>query len=268
MLKRIFLPVLLFVLILGTIEAQVVSQDYEYGSEEYFISREIFDKGLLRQAEIRIIEMIRNYPYSAAHDKALLLQAEMDLYSGNHSVALNKLGEFVKTRSNSPLVPHSHLQSGFIEFERSNYARSEQFFANARKSAEGQFRLRKDSSYKQIAHLAVYWQAVSIASQGKQLDALPVFESVVRDYPFGEFADDAQYAIATIYEINRDYTAAIANYRKLQREFEYRNTLLASYIREANNHIILRDFRSALLSIERAETISRIINSKNEIGKR
>jgi len=268
MLKRVILPILLIVLIIGTVKSQVVSQEYEYGSGEYFISRELFDRGLLRQAEIRIIEMIRNFPYAAAHDKALLMQAEMDLYSGNHSVALNKLGEFIKTRANSPLMPHSHLQRGYIEFERNNFTRSEQFFSNARQSAESQFRLRRDSTYKQIAHEAVYWQAISLASQGKQLDALPIFEIVVKDYSIGEFADDAQYAIATIHEINRDYTSAIANYRKLQKEFEYRNTLLASYIREANNHIILRDFRSALLSIERAETINRIIKSKNEIGKR
>lgn len=245
------------------LSSQIIDPIYEYGSSEYLQSRDMYEQGMLRQSEIDLMEMIRAYPYSAAYDKALLLQAEIDLHSGNHSIALAKLGEFIQTRSNSPLVPHSHLKRAYIEFERNNFEQAEIYFAEARRSAEINFSLRNDSSYKYIAHSALYWQGISLAKQGKQLDALPVFESLVKEYKFGSFADDAQYAIASIKEFNREYSPAITEYRKLQNEFNYRNTYLASFIREANNHLLLRDHRAALLSIERAETTNRIISSKD-----
>lgn len=265
--KKILILILLL-LIPRLIFSQVILPEYLYGSKEFIEIEKIYDIRLLRQSEIRLLNLIKEYPYSPAYEKAILLQAEIDLHSGNYAIAIAQIKEFIKTHPNSPLIPHSYLKIGFIEFERKKYEQAVKNFELAKNSADMNFRLRSDSIYKYIAHQALYWQGISLANQGKHFDALPVFEELISNYVYGEFTDDAIYAVSSIYEMNNNYKKAIENYRALQNKFPYRNTILASYVREANNHLILRDNRSALLSIERAETINRVLISGSEEAKK
>lgn len=241
----------------GFAKAQLIETDYYYGTREYAVSKDLFDNSLIRKSEYRLIELVKKEKYSSAHDKSILLQADIDLISGNHNIALGMLGNFIKERSNSPLVPFAEIQRAYIEFERKKYSQAEVYFQLAQKSAESDFKLRQDTIYKELAHNAIYWRAISLCQQGKYLDAIPVFEQLVSEYPNGNFADDALFALGTIAEVNRQYPDAIKYYKDLQKKYPYRNTALQAYLREANNDILQRDAASALLALERAETIRR-----------
>jgi TolA-binding protein len=248
--------------------SQVNIPYYNYGSKEFIEIEKIYDIRLLRQSEIRLMQLIKEYPFTAAYDKAILLQSDIDLHSGNHSIAIAQINEYIKTNSNSPLIPHSYLKIGFIEFERKRYSDAVKCFEFAKNAADLNFRLRRDSVYKYIAHQALYWNGIALANQGKHFDAATIFEELVKNYEYGEFTDDAIYSIGSIYEMNNDYKKAIEAYKLLQSKYPYRNTIIASYIREANNHLMLRDNRSALLAIERAETINRIIIAAKDDAKK
>lgn len=265
--KKLLL-IIVILLLSKVCSAQLITPEYYYGSRQFIEIEKIYDLKFLRQTEIKLLKLIKDDPYTSAIDKAKLLQADIDLHSGNHSIAIAQLKEHIKSRANSPLIPHAYLKIGFIEFERKKYDQAVINFEYAKNTADMNFRLRRDSVYKYIAHQALYWNGIALANQGKHYDAIPIFEELVKNYQYGELTDDALYAIGSIYEMNNNYKKSIETYRLLQNEFPYRNTIIVSYIREANNHLVLRDNRSALLSIERAETISRIIISGTDEAKK
>lgn len=248
------------------IHAQLVDLPYNYGTNEYLKAEKLYDNELIRKAEFRLMKMVKDYPDALSQDKSVLLQADIDLLSNNYVIAVNKLTAFIKERSNSPFVPFAEIQRAYIEFEQKNYKQADIYFQSTLVSAENNYNSRNEVIYRELAHNAVYWRAVALSQQGKYQDAEQVFETAVSKYPNGEYADDAQYSLAAISEINRDYSSAVKRYRLTHNNYEYSNVYIASYIREANNLIILRDYSSAVLALERAESVLAKIASEDSVG--
>lgn len=60
-----------------------------------------------------------------------------------------------------------------------------------------------------------YQQAYDTLRNGRNAQAVQMFEALLADYPAGEFADNAQYWLAEAYKINRDNDKARAAFGKV-----------------------------------------------------
>ncbi|MGE5480647.1 MAG: tetratricopeptide repeat protein [Chloroflexota bacterium] len=244
--------------------SQVYDFDYTYGSRSVERSRALFESGLIRLSEFSLEKALKDFPENPSRDKAALLQSEMDLVSGNYSVALSRLQEFIKTRPNSPLVAYAELSRGFVTFEKADYVRSERFFANASTVAEEDFNARGDSGYKRVAHLGYFWRGISLAHQGKYFDAAPILETAQKKYPRLEYADDALFWLGAIYEVMNKPDSAIVWYGKLGELYPNSEFAAVSKLRLANAHLSLRNAAIALMELERGETLMKRDSSGNK----
>ena len=260
------LLLLLVLLVLPTL-SQVVELPIEYGSKGISASEDLFNKELLHIAEEKLIDEIRKFPANVSYDKSVLLQAEIDLNSGNFNIADGKLSEFIKARTNSPYVPLAALRRGYMTYELGNYRQSEVLFEEAELFAERDYKFREQDSYLDIVHRAMFWRAMSLSHQGRHLDALPLFQSTVHRFPSSEYSDDCYYYIGRIHEINRNHDSALYYFRQVTKNYPKGNVYLVSLIREANNNLMLRQPSSALIALERAETVANHIVAEDSLSK-
>ncbi len=253
---RIYSPILLSLILLniGIIRSE---QSFDYEQSEIYnfkTSNELMSDKLIRLAEISLNNSFKKYSNNFSEDKSLMMLYEIDVFDNNFKLADNRLAEFIKNRPNSPFIAMAALKRAYISFQNKDYAKSAQLFAFALKSSEEEFLIRKDSSYYEMAHAAIFWQGVSYFHQGRFNESHPIFEDCYRNYPDGIYADDALFALGLSSEINRQYEVALNYYRTLCKKYPLCNNYLASKIREANIHIILKDHISAIMAIENAET--------------
>jgi TolA-binding protein len=265
MLKRLFLFVILS-LCFFSIKAQVINYHFGYGSKFINESENLINDGLIKIAEQNIFNVMSKYPDNPSGDKSLILKARIDLLAGNLNIAYGNLGEFIKTRANSPFVPYAELQRGFIAYEMKKFQDAEIHFEAAKIYAESDIEDRGYDIYRTIAHNALYWQGMALSRQGKHLDAIIPFYSSYNKYPDKPCADDAIYSIGRIYEINSNFDSALFYFRLNSNTYPKSNTLLISLIRESNNCLTLRQPNSALLALEKAENILNHIELQDSIG--
>lgn len=258
---------LLMFLSLTSAYAQVVKPLYDYGTREINLFQDQYNQDLIRLAEINLLKALREYPNCPAYDKGVILQADIDLKSGNKVAAEGRLTQFIKKRPNSPLVPFAELKRGYIAFELGHYNKAEKYFTYAENSAQEQFEQREDLIYYDIAHSALFWKGVALSQQGKHIDAVPVFTDCYKKYPDGIFADDALYALGRSSELNSQYYQAIDLYGQVVDNYRYSNSLVASSIRLANNFLTLRKPQEALVKLDRVEKNYDHIEEQDSIGK-
>ncbi len=250
----------------GEMFSQLVEYPYEYGSRQIEDASVHFDKLLIRIAEQKLIDAVKFFPESSSSDKALLLSANLDYLTKNYKQADAKLNEFIKIRNNSPLKSHAAVLRGYIAFEQKKYNKATEYFAESKQIAEDEFSLRADSIYRIIAHNCLFWGAVSFCQQGKYQEAKPLFEECFRIYPEQEYADDALYLLGVSEEINRNFEIAINYYNTIAKKYPYRNTYMASRIREVNNKLILREPYTALDILENVKSTAVKISTQDSIG--
>jgi TolA-binding protein len=265
--KEFRIMLLFTVLFCTPLISQIVDLPLDYGSKGISESEDIFEKELLRISEEKLMDEIKKFPSNVSYDKSVLLQANIDLYSGNFNIADGKLAEFIKTRSNSPYLPFAALQRGFMTYELSNYKSAEVLFEEAEIYAKNDYEIRNESSYKQIAHSAKFWRAMSLSHQGRHLDALPVFLSTVAENPESELSDDCYYYIGRIHEINRNHDSALYYFRLVTKNYPKGNVYLVSLIREANNNLMLRQPSSALIALDKAEVFASHIIAQDSVSE-
>mgnify|MGYP006287772343 CR=1 FL=1 len=249
-------------------KADVADPLVNYGTQSIERSEELFHQGLIRKAEYDLIEQIKEFPASPAHDKALILETRIDLISGNNNIALGKLNEFIERRSNSPFVPFAAFQRGLIAFEDEDFENAEKYMDEAASYAKYAYDQRGKVSYKRIAHRAYYWRGIALMQFGRHLDAVPVFEDCRIYFPEGKYADDALYATGRIYESTRDYKKAVDIYNEAVTDHPYSNIAIASHIRVANNYINLRQPAAALKSLNKAEFVLNAILNRDSLANR
>ena len=258
---RIFL--FAFVLSLSSGYSQIVELPVDYGSKGISASEDLFDKELLQSAEEKLMSEIRKFPSNVSYDKSVLLQAKIDLYSGNFNIADGKLAEFIKARSNSPYVPFAALQRGYMTYELGNYKQSEVLFEEAELLAADDFEIRREESYKDIIHRAQFWRAMSLSHQGRHQDAMPLYLIIVKDFFNSVYSEYSYYYVGRIHEINHNHDSALYYFRLVTKNYPKGNVYLVSLIREANNNLMLRQPSSALIALERAETVAGHIEAQD-----
>ncbi len=250
-----------------SIRSQVFLYDLEYGAGTYNKSQQLFDEKLLRESELKVLDAISKFPNNPSFGKSELLRAKIDLISGNYEVSLNTLKQFIEKYPNSPLVPDANLQIAYIYLEQSKYPDAQRSFDKSITMIENDM-LRRDN-YEYLANLeeeAIYWKGIATYQQGRYLEAIPIFREVVRKYPKSKFADDALFGIGTIYERQRDYDSAIVQFNLIENNYSYSNSVLAAYIRSANNNIVQRKATRAFFDLEYASNIFNHIQSKDSLG--
>lgn len=75
------------------------------------------------------------------------------------------------------------------------------------------------SSTNQTSEKERYQQAYEALRNGHNAVAVKMFESLLVDYPSGEFADNSQYWLGEAYKINRDYDKARSAFNKVVSQF-------------------------------------------------
>lgn len=223
---------------------------------------------LIRSANDNILNSLGSFRRNYAEDKSLLMLSEIDIYSKNYSVADAKLEDFIRNRPNSPFVPLAALMRGYMMFQNRDYRKAEVLLEEAKVYSRNDFTTRQDSTYYHFAHNAVFWRGVALFHLGRFDEAQPAFEECYREYPDGEYADDALFALGLSAEINKNNELAINYYKTLCKKYPYSNNYVSSRIREANNYLILRDHINAIIAIDNAVNVLNRIEKKIDDGEK
>ncbi len=247
--------------------AQIIHPAIEFGAEEIRRSHDFYNRGLIRKSEQTLIRALEEYPETAARDRAIILKAQFELDQGNYNIADGRLAEFITKNPNSPFQVHAIFLRGVGAFEQGKYEIAEIYMNGAAAIAGEELVDREDFSYAQMRHEALYWQGVALAQEGKYQRAEPVFESCHTSLADGPFADDALFSLGIIQEVNRRYDSAVKYYSMVEKSYPYSNSLLASRIRQANNHLVLRNSSAGLLILENCENIAYHIEAKDSLGQ-
>jgi len=264
---------LLFFLIFSSIQfiqvqAQVQKLDDNYGTSIYFESKKLFENKLIREAELRVIYIIENFPDNPSYGKAELLRAKIDIISGNYEVSKSTLERFVEKYPNSPLQSNALLQIALILVEQQKWEQALKYFDKAIKRIEFDKRMRSDPQYfAELEGEALFWQGISIYQQGRYFESIPSFKQLITNLPTSQLVDDSYFAIALVYEKNMEYDSAIANYNQIINNYPYSNSILSSIIRSANNYIMTRRASRALFDLENAISIYGHIQANDSIGQ-
>lgn len=261
-----YLVVFMAFIIFGTAQSQLVKREYNYGSEEITKEEILVNKSLLKRAELDILETISNYPENAASDKAYLLNNEIDLITGNWSVAESKLTDFIKKRINSPFVPIAAHKRGLIAYEQNRWREAEYYFNEAYQYSSSDEILRNCTDYAPISQANLFWQALAIMQQGRFDDAIVYFEKAYRIYPDEQYADDSYFYSGRIFETQKKYSQALEYYHKIAEQHPKGNYYIISRLRKANIDLILRNPSAALYSLENAEVTLNHIYREDSIG--
>jgi len=247
--------------------SQIYLYNIEYGTDTYNKSQQLFDEQLLRESELKVLDAINKFPDNPAFGKSELLRAKIDLISGNYEVSLNTLQQFIEKHPNSPLVPEANLQIAYIYLEQGKYPDAQKAFDKSIVSIENDILRRTNYEYlKNLEEDATYWKAIATYQQGRYLEAIPIFQELVQKHPQSKYADDALFGVGMIYERNRQYDSAIIQFNLIENNYPYSNSVLASYIRSANNNIVQRKATRAFFDLEYASNIYNHIQTKDSLG--
>ena len=249
MLNRYLILIIFLICGSSSLRSQIVTPQYLYGSKEYLEGKVFYDDGMIRPAEDKIIQLVKDFPASPAIEKAVLLQADIDLALGNYIIAERNLSEFIKENPNSPLVPFAAFQRGVVAFEQQFYPQAEVYFKQSSTLAEQELTFLKTNematdNIAKLAHASLFWQGISLALQGKYQDAKPVFKECAQKYPGQNYTDDAIFALGQTAEINRQYEKALVYYRQIAMFYTHANTYLASKVRRSEERRVGKECRS------------------------
>jgi TolA-binding protein len=168
---------------------------------------------------------------------------------------------------NSPLIPEANLQIAYIYLEQGKYPDAQKAFEKSIAFIEKDI-LRR-TNYEYLTNLeedAAYWKAIATYQQGRYLEAIPIFQELVQKHPQSKYADDALFGVGMIYERNREYDSAIIQFNIIENNYPYSNSVLASYIRSANNNIVQRTATRAFCELEYASNTYNHIQIKDSLG--
>jgi TolA-binding protein len=249
------------------LRSQLIEFPYDYGSIKYNESLEYYNKSMIHKSSEKIYQAIENYDFNPSSDRAILLSSKIDFFTGNYKLADEKLAEFIKARSNSPLKPHAAILRGNIAFEQKKFTKSAELFSEAKEISEDEFKIRKDVLYQTFSSKSLFWAGISYCHMGKYQEAKPFFEDCYRMYPDEEYSDDALYFLGISEEVNHNFELAISYYNTIAKKYPRTNTYLASRLREINNRLILRESHKALDMIEHTKNIFEHIALNDSIGK-
>lgn len=213
-------------------------------------SEKFLHKNLLNEAKISLRHAILSFPESASADKAVLLHAEALRESGEYGNAVAELERFLSDRTNSPLDANAVLLEAEIAAEQKQYPKAELLFAKTVEFAEKDLNMRHDLAYADIASIALYWQGISLAQEGKFEEAKEHLIGCYERFPINPLADDALFTLGQIAESDKNNAKAVEYYQRISTFYGKRNLVVAARIRAAHNFLALRKGNSALAEVE------------------
>lgn len=202
--------------------------------------------GQVRRAHELLRQLRTSSRLNAASDALSFDAAELQRHSGNGAAADREMLTFLRQRPNAPGIPYAWFERGLAALEEQDDAIAIQHMDQAASTALQALRDRSDSSYAVLAHAARYWQASAMARQGQYKEALDAFTDCARILPSGTYADRSWYAVGQLHERNQQYDSAIAAFAVVRQQYPRGSVALASRIREAQNHLVLRQAERAL----------------------
>ncbi|HYF03105.1 MAG TPA: tetratricopeptide repeat protein, partial [Patescibacteria group bacterium] len=238
-------------------QAQIVEPLTPYASYEVARSSALYDARLLDLARMELRRALNQFPETYP-DRAIILQSEVETASGNFARAETLLEEFLQNRRNSPLYAYAWFERGLLALERKNFANAQEYFTNSYKSAEKDIQNRS-ASYRPLAQSGLFWAAISMSQQSKYDESLPLFERAFKSYPEEKYADDAVFALGQIAELDNEPHRAIFHFKNVRTRYSRRNVSVAALIREAQNHLVLRDAGAAIVALSDAANVLKII---------
>jgi TolA-binding protein len=249
-----------------TAQSQLLQPEYDYGSEETRKEAILIDDGLLKKAELDLLETIRNFPFNAANDKAYLLLNEIDMKTGNWSVAESRLTAFIKERKNSPFVPIAAYKRALIAYQQGRWKDAEYYFIDAYNFSSADEIIRGGKYYEELSHNSKYMEGVSVMQQGRFDDCLIIYDFLVERYPDFQYTDDALFYQGRIYESQKEYETALEKYSQIPKTKPFDDHYVISRIREANVNLLIRKPSAAIYNLENAETTLNHIDMQDSIG--
>ena len=238
---RWFLAVAGVVVVVTTeLTAQVVPHPYEaLVREERAIARDL-EQGLVRRANRDLHQLQRRHAHSAADDALPFRHSEVDQASRNAQASDRSLEQFTRTRPNAPGVPYAWVERGLAALEVEDYPMAADYLEIGAHRAEQDLKRRGDEAYRQLAHMARYWQGVARSRAGMFAEAIASFEDAVAVDSTGRYADRCLFAIGQVYERNGRTDDAILAYARIRTDHPTGAAAIAARIREAQNHLRLR----------------------------
>ncbi|MBL7999394.1 MAG: tetratricopeptide repeat protein [Candidatus Kapabacteria bacterium] len=253
--KRTTCTILAVLLLCGAVRlhAQLLSPHVESGSIR--IAKELLlDRvGAVRRAQDGMRMIMLRYPASSVEEQLAFDHARTDMRNGDFALADKALTGFILSHPRSPYAPFAHQARAAIAYERLDYQQSALFFASTAESAANNYMWRSDTSYTILQHYALFWQAISMIQTGRYDDALPVLETVSASTN-GIYSDDALFWLGQIAELKNNNKAAITAFEQVRTLFPQRNTYTIATVRQAQNHLLLREAKDALSLLLNAET--------------
>ena len=268
MVRKLIIYLVLILLFPFILFSQITDYNYNYGSLIYDKSEQEYLNGLIKKSEDILFEYLNQYKDNVSLDKSQILRAKIDYNQGNYTLAFNQLGNFVKKRSNSPLIPLAEFLRGLISIDLKKYIDAEYSFELAIVYSESDIKDRDSVSYSEIAHLSNFWLGIALSKQGRHQEAIQPFLKSSFTYPDGIYADDALFNVGRIYELNNQNDSAIYYFRLVNQKYPFRNNFIASLVAEASNLLSQRQPSGALLALNQAETTLDHIVLKDSIGNR
>ncbi len=253
-------------------QAQIVPLQYDYGSSFVLSADREFHNDLLQEAKRRLNAVNARFPSSPARDRATMQLAEAQFRAGETGAGYQTLDSLILSRPNSPFVVFAYNAFAERLFEQKKFQQAHEYYAKTVLQAQKDASERGDSAYAILAADALFWDGIALTLHGKESEAQSQFLFCTREYPQGDYADDALFFRARRAETDGDYEQAIGLYARLIKTYPNRNTRLASQIRLAQNQLVMRRSAEALVSIDNAQlTIGNAKNSLNvdnvSIGK-
>jgi tol-pal system protein YbgF len=238
---------LAIVLLAGiVVQAQVLEHPYHYGAmEERTLSRFV-DEGMVRRAYDALRSMRRQIDQGAAIDAMPFVRSTIERGSDNTAASDRVMQTLLRERPTSPAVPHAWLERGLAAIEDGDDQAAISYLHEASVTAGRDLDRRSDASYRDLAHMALFWKGAAMARTGHHAEALATFRSCVESDPRGDYADRAWYAVGQLYERNRQYDSALVAFGVVREQYPNGATAIAARVRAAQNSIILRRPERAL----------------------
>jgi len=219
--------------------AQLLEHPYHTNVGIEQTAREYSSQGMIRRAHEQL-RRIKPRGFDLSTDLVPPISSHIERASGNAARADRVMETFIRSRKNSPAIPIAWMERALAAVEDGNDEASIDLFEQAAGAALIDAERRSDTTYRTIAHIARFWQGASLARTGRHAEALSALADVPAIDSNGAYADHALYAMGQLYERSRQFDSAIAIFRLSRYRYPTGPVAIATRIREAQCHMVLR----------------------------
>ena len=202
--------------------------------------------GMVRRAVADVHALTAASQRSAIADNVIFDQGAILARSGYRPSAISAFEPLVNQRRNSPFAAFARAEQGLLSIEDGRYTEAIGFLEDATQRALQAEQTRADTTYRDLAHLALFWEGAARASLGQHQESLVAFSQCAAVDSTGAYAAWAHYALGQVLERNGDLAAAAAAYQQSSRVRPRDPVALGARTRQASVYLALRQPQRAL----------------------